>query len=55
MKKEKKTTYLGGEWDAPEKVTPRVFEHFLTRKWLFGVLGLLVLFTTLVMVLQVMV
>jgi len=49
--RERKTTYLGGEWDKPADVTPRVYEHFLTRKWLFGVLGLLVLSAALVMIL----
>lgn len=46
----RKTTYLGGEWDRPAEVTPRVYEHFLTKRWLFGVLGLLVLFAAVVMV-----
>lgn len=43
------TTYLGGEWDSPEKVTPKVFENFLRKKWLFGVLAILVLFAAAVM------
>ena len=53
--KKKKTTYMGGEWDSPEKVTPRIFENFLTKKFIFGVLGILVIFAVLVMVLQVVI
>lgn len=49
MKKRKKyeerTTYMGGEWDSPEKVTPKLYEDFLNRKWLFGTLAMLVVFT----------
>lgn len=51
----KKTTYMGGEWDPPKRVTPRVFEHFLSRKAIFGVLAILFIFAAAVMVLEVLV
>ncbi len=40
-----RTTYMGGEWDSPEKVTPKRYESFLNEKWLFGTLAMLVIFT----------
>ena len=43
-KAKKRTTYMGGEWDSPEKVTPKRYESFLNRKWLFGTLAMLVIF-----------
>ncbi len=45
MARKRKTTYMGGEWDGPEKVTPKMYEHFLNRKWLFGTLAMLVAFS----------
>ena len=42
-KKYSRSTYLGGEKDHPETVTPRMFESFLNEKWLFGVLAMLVI------------
>ena len=51
-KREKRTTYMGGEWDSPAKVTPKMFENFLRKKFIYGVLGILVFFTVLVMLLE---
>ena len=46
-----KTTYLGGEWDSPDKVTPNVFEYFLPKKALGGVLAILVIAAVITMLL----
>ncbi|MEM5798070.1 MAG: hypothetical protein QW703_00110 [Candidatus Aenigmatarchaeota archaeon] len=47
--KKKESTYLGGEADSPEKVAPRIFEHFLSKKAMFGVLAMISAFAVLVM------